>query len=152
MICAIRIIHTYKRYKMKYQINISQERMLSVAPKAKIIHGVLFDYLWWLCGSSSEMVEKMRITDRHGYRYTWISYDWIIKEIPMLPFTSIQRLTPVINDLERWDLIHTMRDAHQYKFVRIMPKAEKLFIKGQYPVDKLWTSWGEKGVAIPKTE
>ncbi len=121
---------------MKYNININQEKLIEIEPRAKLIDGAILDYLYWLCNSTSEEVEKLRKKDFSGLRYTWVNYEHLLDDMPLLKGRSRASLTPVFQRLEKWGFIKTMIIKHQMKYVSLLSKMDKLFRKSNSSVKK----------------
>lgn len=114
---------------MKYNININQEKLIEIEPQAKLIDGAILDYLYWLCNSTSEEVEKLRKKDFSGLRYTWVNYEHLLEDMPLLKGRNKSSLTPVFQRLEEWGFIKTMILNNQMKYVSLLSKMDKLFRK-----------------------
>ena len=116
---------------MKFNILINQEKLIAIEPKARLVHGAILDYLHWLCNSPSQKIENFRILGPGGMKYTWIGYDWLLKEMPLLKGRTRATLTPIIRDLERFGFIKSLRvkspDGGDRKYVALLIKSDTLF-------------------------
>jgi len=128
---------------MKFTININQEKLIQIEPRAKLVDGAILDYLYWLCNSNSEAVEKLRKKDSEGLRYTWVNYGHLLDDMPLLGGKSRASLTPVFKRLESWGFIKTMIMGHQMKYVALLPKTDELLRKSNSPVKKTKQSCSE---------
>ncbi len=121
---------------MRYKIEINLLALQELNSKISLEEAVLLDYLYWLCSSPSEEVEKMRI-EKDGKRYTWFDYGFYIKETPILRGKTKATITPKIKALEEEEFIETFIDENTgRKYIRLLPKCDTLFRKLNAPVKK----------------
>ncbi len=120
---------------MKFFININQEKLIELAPEARLTDGAVMDYVYWLCSSPSQEVENCRIVVREE-KYTWVNYDWLLQDMPLLRGKSKSTLTPVFKRLEKWGFIKTHQIASGRKYVHLVDKADLLFRNQNSPVRK----------------
>lgn len=111
---------------MKFYININQEKLIELAPDARLADGAVMDYVYWLCSSPSQEVENCRIVIG-GEKYTWVNYPWLIQDMPLLKGKSKSTLTPVFKRLEKWGFIKTYQVPSGRKYVQLVDKADLLF-------------------------
>lgn len=111
---------------MKFYININQEKLIELAPEARLTDGAVMDYVYWLCSSPSQEVENCRIAV-NGEKYTWVNYDWLLQDMPLLKGKSKSTLTPVFKRLEKWGFIKTYQVSSGRKYVHLVDKADLLF-------------------------
>ena len=127
---------------MKFTISINQEKLIKLAPQAALVDGAILDYLFWFCNSTNEEIEKCRVV-HEGRKYTWINYDWLLQDMPLLNGKSRQRLIPVFQRLEKWKFIKTHRvnggNGGGRKYIVLEPKIDELYR------EKLAKSPNEKG-------
>jgi len=121
---------------MKFFININQAELTKLAPDATIVDGAILDYIYWVCNTTSAGIEKSRITF-DNQRYTWINYDWLIKEMPLLKGKSKGSLTPIFRRLEEWGFIKTYGVNGGKKYVAPGDKLDLLHV--DKPVGKYST-------------
>lgn len=114
---------------MKFNININQEKLIKLAPDANLNDGAILDYVYYFCSSPSEEIDKMRIVGPDGKKYTWVNYDWILKEMPLLRGKTKGTLTPVFKRLEEWNFIKSYSPDNQKKYITLLPKIDELFRK-----------------------
>ena len=112
---------------MKFTINLNQEKLIKLEPRIRLTEAAVLDYLYCFCASPAPEVEKLRVVEE-GLRYTWIDYDWVIKEMPLLKGRTKRSLVPIIVKLEEWGFIKTIikdgLDGGDRKYVCMLPKAE----------------------------
>ena len=118
---------------MRYSITINQLALHNLKSKINSEEAILLDYLFWLCTSVSEEVEKMRI-EIDGKKYTWFDYGYYIKQTPILRGKSKATITPKIKKLMKEEFIDAKDyakkgDACSRKYIRLLPKVDGLFRK-----------------------
>jgi len=118
---------------MRYKVEINLLALKELESEISLEEAVLLDYLYWLCSSPSEDVEKMRI-EKDGKKYTWFDYGFYIKETPILKGKTKATITPKIKKLEEEEFIETiMQKDIDYggnrKYVRLLSKCDNLFRK-----------------------
>ena len=111
---------------MKYYITINQ--LVLSETDLDVIDGAILDYIYFYCNTPNEKVKKQRITDEEGEIWTWIDYQSLIKDMPMLKFKSAGVLTLRINKIEKTGYIKTKRFQHMKKYFCMTAKSEGLFI------------------------
>lgn len=115
---------------MKFTISINQEKLVKLAPGAALVDGAILDYLFWFCNSGSEEIEKCRIV-YEGRKYTWINYDWLLQDMPLLKGKTRQSLIPIVQRLEKWGFIKTHRlkggNGGGRKYIVLEPKIDDLY-------------------------
>ena len=121
---------------MKYIITINQEKVLELMPEAKIVDAVILDYIYWFCASPSVAIEEQRITGPDGLKYTWLNYDWMLSDLPLLGIRAKSALTPVFQRLEKRGFIKSYSPDNQRKFIAVLPKIDKLFTRMNSSVRK----------------
>jgi len=111
---------------MKYSININQ--LVLSETKLDLIECAILDYLYFYCNSTNEKIEKQRVRDERG-TLTWINYQTLLKDMPLLKIKSSGALTPRIKKIEKEGFITTYRERNQKLFIKMNDKMDKLFIK-----------------------
>jgi len=112
---------------MKYFILINQQVLSET--ELDIVDGAILDYIYFYCNSQNEKVKKQRITDEDGEIWTWVDYNSLLKDMPMLKIKTIGAITPRINKIEKEDYIKTKRFQHMKKYFRMTEKSDGLFIQ-----------------------
>lgn len=124
---------------MRYSITINQLALLELESNISLEEAVLLDYLYWLCTSPSEEIERMRI-ERDGKKYTWFDYNFYIQETPILRGKTKGTITPKIKALEDEQFIETVMqgipEKGSRKYVRLLEKCDTLFRKLNEVVSK----------------
>jgi hypothetical protein len=110
---------------MQFNININQEKLSST--KLDLIDAAILEYVYHLCSSVSEEVERKRITDPNGNKYTWVNYDTLIEEMPLLKIKRKGALTPRFKLLVSEGFIATKKGAGNQQFVRLLPNVSSLY-------------------------
>ena len=121
---------------MKYNININQEKLNKLEKKASLVDGAVLDYVYYLCSSPNEEIEKMRIIGKDGLKYTWLNYDWLLKQMPLLKGRTKMSLVPIIQRLEDWKFFKTCLVENQRKYITLLPKIDELYGKSYGAIRK----------------
>lgn len=109
---------------MKYSININQ---LALADSGlDIVDAAILDYLYFFCNSNSDLINQRRITEESG-TWTWVNYDHLIAEMPLLGIKRKSALTPRISRLEKAGFISTKHGGGFRLYVRLLPKIDAVF-------------------------
>lgn len=112
---------------MKYYILINQ--LVLSKTELDIIDGAILDYIYFYCNSQNEKIKKQRITDEDGEIWTWVDYQSLLKDMPMLKLKSGGVLTLRMNKIEKAGYIKTTRFQHMKKYFRLTAKSDGLFIQ-----------------------
>ncbi len=121
---------------MKYNININQEKLSKLEGKATVVDGAVLDYIYYLCSSPNEEIEKMRFVGNDKLKYTWLDYGWMLKQMPLLKGRTRASLVTVLKRLEDWKFIKTCLIENQRKYITLLPKIEDLFSNLNRPIKK----------------
>ena len=111
---------------MKYNIQVNQ--LILSETNLDIIDGAILDYLHTYCSSRNKKIDKQRIKDDDG-DWTWVNYQTLLKDMPLLRIKSSGALTPRIKKIEEAGYIETYRKGNQKLFIRMNEKIDELFIK-----------------------
>lgn len=112
---------------MRYKIEINLFALHQLGSEISLEEAVLLDYVYWLCTSPSDQVEKMRI-ERDGKKYTWFDYKFYIRETPILRGKTKATITPKLKAIEDEKFVETFIDEKtSRKFVRVLSKCDTLF-------------------------
>ena len=110
---------------MKYNIIINQKELADT--KLDIKDAAILDYLIMYCSSKSEKIEKQRIAGA-----TWINYQALIDDLPMLRITTGQSLTPRFKKIVEagyiTSKIKTVK-GNKNLFVKLTQKVDSLFVE-----------------------
>jgi hypothetical protein len=118
---------------MKYNIHINQKALSGT--QLDIKDAAILDYLITYCNSESPRIKKERFGES-----TWINYDTLIQEMPLLRITTRQAITPRIKTLETEGYIITkLRTVGGMKrlFVKLTDKVDSLFMELTEPVQNI---------------
>lgn len=117
---------------MRYTIIINQLAIVENNLDIGLQEAILIDYLYWLCGSPSQPIEKERIFI-DGEKYTWVDYNSLLIQMPLLGNIKKPALTALINKLEKKGFIKTAikrnKKGNKRKYVVLLQKSEVLFSK-----------------------
>lgn len=132
---------------MRYVIVINQLAIIENEIDINLKEAILLDYLYWLCSSPSEEIEKRRIIKK-GEKYTWFDYGSYLKETPILKTIRKSSVGEQIKKLEEEELIVSIseRDNKRMirKFIKLLPKADLLFRKTEKPITKTLQTYNKK--------
>lgn len=110
---------------MKYNIIINQKALANT--NLDIKDAAILDYLVMFCSSKSEKIEKQRIAGA-----TWINYQALIDDMPMLRITTGQSLTPRFKKIVEagyiTSKIKTVK-GNKNLFVKLTQKVDSLFVE-----------------------
>lgn len=111
---------------MKYNININQKQLESFET-LDLKDCAIFDYIKQMCSSNNPKIEKQR---EKGH--TWINYERLIEDMPLLRIKSRNSITPRIKKLEKEGLITTisrMIHGHRRVFVKMTTLSDSVFVE-----------------------
>ena len=124
---------------MKYNIFINQLALHRIDKDLDVKDGAILDYIISFCSADDKKIDQL--TYREGertYRYTWIDYRPLIKEMPLLQFTTTTPVYQRIQKLKKAGLIKTKvirsEERGQKKlYVRLTERIKDLFFKNDSP-------------------
>ena len=111
---------------MKYNIQINQDILSKTS--LDLIDSAILDYLYIYCNSLNEKIDKQRIKDEFGI-WTWVNYQTILKDMPLLRIKSSSALTPRFKSIEEEGVIKIRREGNQKLYIKLTDKIDELFIK-----------------------
>lgn len=121
---------------MKYTIFINQS-VLAQYKKLDIKDGAILDYLIAFCSSDDKSIRQLTIKERGvDYQYTWINYNHLIKEMPMLGIRSKEPITRRIKKIEKAGFIKTFRAPDMSLYIRLTPKIKELYFQNDDTAEK----------------
>jgi len=106
---------------MKYFIPINQKLWQDNYPNADIIVIAIFETLKGFC--LSDRTKKIIIDNEE---YTWINYNKIKDELPILHFKSKNPISDRIRLLKKWGLIKIFQSKENTTYIRLNEKADDL--------------------------
>lgn len=112
---------------MKYFINVNQ-LILSEHENLDIKDAAILDYIYFYCNSQNVKIVKNRVCE-NNFCWTWINYNALLKDMPLLRLKSVGSLTPRIDRLKKAGYIRTKRLGNQKLYFRTTQKIDELFIK-----------------------
>ena len=122
---------------MKYNININQVALAETTLDVK--DASILDYIIVICESKSKSISSKRLINEQG-EWTWINYERLMKDMPLLRFKSKGSVTPRIQKIENEDFIDTFQSEDGRLFVKLTNKIDTLFFdtvqKYEQPVQK----------------
>lgn len=142
----LRLSKWENRNRMKYLIVINQKELMRIAPEITESEAIVLDYLIFYCSSINERIDSQRIQG-----FTWINYQTILDDLPILSGRTPASITEKIKRLEEMGLIQTDKQidsttGHARKYIKITDKARSIY------ADPNQTSFGFLNDPIQKTE
>ena len=116
---------------MKFNIRINQKALSKT--NLDLFDCAILDYIIFYCSSANEKIEKQRIRNENGV-WTWINYQTLLKDMPLLRIKSSGALTPRIKKIEKEGFFTTLRQGNQKLFIKMNEKADELFIEVNRPI------------------
>ena len=110
---------------MKYYININQSILSET--KLDIKDASILDYIIAFCGVDNKKVKQMNFEENGiTYRYTWINFNHIIKEMPLLKISSKGAISKRIDNLKKAGFIKTFLAPEGSLYIRITEEVNRL--------------------------
>jgi len=121
---------------MKYNIFIPQDILVSISgTKLDIKDAAILSYLADFCIADDKGVDQANwVENGVSYRYTWIDYSHLTKEMPLLKFNQTSSIVQRIKKLQSVGFIKTMTvnseiTGQRKVYVRLTEKIKQLFFK-----------------------
>ena len=111
---------------MKYNININQ--LFLSKTNLDLADCAILDYVYIYCNSSNKKIEHQRIRE-DGEIWTWINFNTLKCDMPLLRIKSISSISARIKKLEQAGYITTKRFLHQKLFIKLNDKVDELFVE-----------------------
>jgi DNA-binding PadR family transcriptional regulator len=115
---------------MKYTIYINQKALCKT--DFDLVDGAILDYLYFICNSKNEKINKQRING-----YTWVDYKKILNDNPMLRIKSTGALTRRVKKMEDTGFIKSIerrKNGHKLKYFALTKKSNSLFTQTHDPI------------------
>jgi len=114
---------------MKYFITINQQVLSET--NLDIVDGAILDYIYFYCNSQNNKVKSQRIieTQENNEIWTWINYQSLLIDMPMLKINSISTISFRIDKIEKAGYIKTKRFKHQKKYFQMTTQSDELFVQ-----------------------
>lgn len=119
---------------MKYNININQLAFSHLSDVLDIVDAAVLDYVIYLCDSNNDKVNGQRYIDVNGLSWTWVDYQSLIKNMPLLRIDkeSTRCISSRLSKLEVEDFIKILKrrvNGHIRIFVMKTCKVDELFVR-----------------------
>ncbi len=112
---------------MQYNIFINQKVICEKYPKLDIVDAAILYFLIYFCGVDNKKLKQLSIEESGiTYRYTWVSYSYLISEMPLLGINQKASVTSRLKKLKDSGFIKTYIGPDQNVYVRILDKVEEL--------------------------
>ena len=115
---------------MKYTIYINQKELSKT--DFDLVDCTILDYLYFICNSKNEKIEEQRING-----YTWVDYNKILSDIPLLRIKSKGALSRRVKKMEASGfikLIERRKNGHKLKYFALTKKSDSLFTQTHDPI------------------
>ena len=115
---------------MKYTIYINQKELSKT--DFDLVDCTILDYLYFICNSKNEKIEEQRING-----YTWVDYNKILSDNPLLRIKSKGALSRRVKRMENSGfikLIERRNNGHKLKYFALTKKSDSLFIQSNNPI------------------
>ena len=115
---------------MKYTIYINQKELSKT--DFDLVDGAILDYLYFICNSKNEKIEEQRING-----YTWVDYNKILNDIPMMRIKSKGALSRRVKKMEDTGFIklnERRKNGHKLKYFALTKKSNSLFMQSNNPI------------------
>ena len=112
---------------MKYNININQ--LALAGSKLDLMDCAILDYLVVYCNSKSPAIDHNRLIDKYGLIWTWISYQSIIDNNPLLRIKAKSVISERINRIARSGFIKIRFGNGRKLYILLTEKVDSLFFK-----------------------
>jgi len=118
---------------MKYFIGVNQQIWLDKYPKVDIETALIFDIIKNFCAVRNNKIKKLILDNEE---YTWINYQMIIDELPILKLKSKSSISLRVHLLKKFGLIKIFRAPEGSIYVRLTEKASELIFNTPVRVDE----------------
>ena len=115
---------------MKYTIYINQKELCKT--DFDLVDGAILDYLYFICNSKNEKINKQRING-----YTWVDYNKILIDNPLLRIKSKGALSRRVKKMEDTGFIKSIerrKNGHKLKYFALTKKSNSLFTQTHDPI------------------
>ena len=118
---------------MKYSIYINQLKLNEISNNLDIKDAGILSYCIDFCSADDKNTDQLDFTENGiKYRYTWINYNHLIKEMPLLKFKQTSSITQRIKKLTKAGLIksktlNSERLGNRKVYIRLTEKVKELF-------------------------
>jgi len=110
---------------MKYYISVNQ--IVLSKTKLDIKDAAILDYLRAFCLADDKNVRRLTIEEGgKRYNYTWINFNHLIKEMPLLGIKNKASISERIKKIEKEGFIKVFRAPDRSLYIRLLPKIKEL--------------------------
>ena len=120
---------------MKYVIVINQKELMKIAPSINESEAIILDYLVFYCSSLNKKIAEKRVEG-----FTWINYQTIISDLPILSCKTPASIVGKIKNIESYGFITTKRiatNSGEKKYVKLNEMCDLLFAERVVPFSKV---------------
>lgn len=110
---------------MKYNIFVNQ--LVLSKTKLDLKDCAILDYLRAFCQTDDKNIKQLEIKEAGiSYNYTWINFNYLIKEMPLLRLKQKASISERIGKIEKAGFIKTFRAPDRSIYVRLTEKIKEL--------------------------
>jgi len=141
---------------MKYSIHINQIALQEIDKNLDIKDGAILDYLIAFCSADDKKIDQIDTQEGgQSYRYTWIDYSHLIKEMPLLGFNTTNAVYLRMRKLKNSGFIKTKvlsseKTGQRKLYVRLTEKIKLLSFKVPYHPEVISLSLGDREAYHPE--
>ena len=110
---------------MKYYININQVALVN--SKLDLKDAAILEYLRAFCSVDDKKIKQLTISENGiDYKYTWINFNHLIKEMPLLGIKQKASISERIKKIEKSGYIKVFRAPDMSIYIRLTAKIKEL--------------------------
>ena len=110
---------------MKYTIRINQLALANT--KLDLKDATILDYLIGFCSADDKNIKQLSFSEGgKDYRYTWINFNYLIKEMPLLRLKSKASISDRITNIQKAGFIKTFKAPDRSLYIRLTEKIKEL--------------------------
>mgnify|MGYP001176951067 CR=1 FL=1 len=136
---------------MKYNIYINQKALIN--SKLDLKDAAILDYIKAFCGVDDKRVKQLVVSENGmDYKYTWINFNHLIKEMPILGIKQKASISERIKNIEKRGYIKCFMAPERSLYIRIMPKIKELDFEIGVSQNEQGVSLDEQGVSLDEQQ
>lgn len=113
---------------MKFNIVVNQKALVETAKNLDIVDGAIIDYLIHFCSSDDKRIKQMEFReDGITYRYTWINYNNLIEQMPLLGIKQKVSISIRLRKISDAGFIKLFKAPNQNVYIRLTEKIKELY-------------------------
>ncbi|MHA1329804.1 MAG: hypothetical protein ACTSR2_01885, partial [Candidatus Hodarchaeales archaeon] len=136
---------------MKYTLSINQ--LVLSQYDLDIKDAAILDYLIAWCQADDRTSKQILVKEKEGgreYRYTWINYNHLIREMPLLKIKQKASISTRIKKLSKVGFIKTFQAKNREMYIRLTEKIKELHFGEAVSLNKHPVSLNKQAVSLNK--